>query len=198
MIDLALIAATRFLVGGHAVWRGLEPEPRQRIYFANHCSHLDTLLIWTALPKPLRLGTHPVAAGDYWGGDDLRGRIAREVLDVVLIDRSRAAGADVLAPLREKLAAGRSLIFFPEGTRRDGPLPGPFKGGLHALAQDFPDVELAPVYLANPARAFPKGALLPVPIACETRFGAPLERREGEMRGEFLERARAAIVELAG
>ena len=128
----------------------------------------------------------------------LRGYIAREVLDAVLIDRSGAAPrAAVLEPLREKLREGRSLIIFPEGTRGDGLLPGPFKSGLHQLASEFPDVELSPVYLKNPARAFPKGALLPVPISCEVHFGAPLARKAHEDRDVFLERARQAIVDLA-
>ena len=73
MIDLLLIGATRFLVGGGAQWVGCEPAPRQRIYFANHGSHLDTLLIWAALPRPLRGRTHPVAAADYWGGEGALG-----------------------------------------------------------------------------------------------------------------------------
>ncbi|MBC7430532.1 MAG: 1-acyl-sn-glycerol-3-phosphate acyltransferase, partial [Rubritepida sp.] len=62
---------------------------------------------------------------------------------------------------------------------------------------EYPAVELVPVYLENPARAFPKGALLPVPIACAVRFGRPVALAAGEQRAAFLERARAAVVELA-
>jgi 1-acyl-sn-glycerol-3-phosphate acyltransferase len=196
VIDVALIGLTRFLVGGRPVWRGLAPEPRQRIYFANHSSHLDTLLIWAALPRPLRRVTHPVAAADYWGRGGLRGYLATQVLDAVLIDRSGAGRGDVLAPLREKLRAGESLIIFPEGARGDGPTPGPFKAGLYHLATEFPEAELAPVYLRNPSRAFPKGALVPVPISCEAHFGAPLPRIPGEDRAVFLARARQAVAEL--
>jgi len=35
---------------------------QQRIYFANHQSHLDWVLIWAALPHDLRAGTRPIAA----------------------------------------------------------------------------------------------------------------------------------------
>ena len=73
MIDRALIGLTRFLVGARPVWRGLTQDARPRLYFANHSSHLDTLLIWSALPEALRGVTHPVAAADYWGRGDLRG-----------------------------------------------------------------------------------------------------------------------------
>lgn len=202
MIDLALIGLTRFIVGGSAVWRGLEPGlspgQRARLYFANHSSHVDALLIWAALPKELRRVTHPVAALDYWGRDGVKNFIATKVLDAALIDRTGAAPRDeVLEPLRERLRAGRSLIIFPEGARGEGLLPGPFKSGLYQLACEFPEIELAPVYLRNPSRAFPKGALLPVPISCEVHFGAPLARIDGEDRGAFLERARRAVTELA-
>lgn len=197
MLDLALIGLTRFIVGGRPVWRGIEPAAGPRLYFANHSSHLDTLLIWAALPRELRRATHPVAAADYWNAGRLRKHVARNVLDVVLIDRAGGKRDETLEPLRQKLREGRSLIFFPEGTRADGLLPGPFKSGLYQLATEFPDIELAPVYLKNPSRAFPKGALLPVPVSCEVHFGAPLPRIAGEDKGAFLERARGAVVELA-
>jgi len=199
MIRAALIAATRFLVGGQGIWVGCAPEPRQRIYFANHGSHLDTILLWAALPPHLRASTHPVAAADYWGRGRLRRYVALEVLNAVLIDRqaTRRTEGGPLGPLKATLAAGESLIIFPEGTRAAERLPGPFKPGLFHLASDFPDVELVPVYLDNLARAFPKGSYFPVPIACAARFGPPIALAPGEAKSAFLERAREAVVALS-
>ena len=198
MIELALIGLTRFLVGGHPHWQGTIPSDRQRIYFANHGSHLDTILLWAALPPHLRATTHPVAALDYWGRSRLRRRIATRLLNSVLIDRSGSnSERDVLVPLKAKLAEGHSLIIFPEGTRSTERLPGPFKSGLFNLAAAFPDVELVPVFLENLNRAFPKGAFFPAPISCAVRFGTPLSLRPNERKDEFLARARAAIVALA-
>lgn len=204
MIDRALIGALRFLVGGHARWRGCEPLDRQRIYFANHGSHLDTLLIWAALPRALRARTRPVAAADYWGGAGPKAWLAGRVLGAVLVERSgrdRADGpakASPLDPLREALRQGCSLIIFPEGTRGGEPLPGPFKPGLYRLAQEFPDAELVPVFLENPSRALPKGELIPIPIACAVHFGVPLRLGEREAAEAFLERARGAVAGMAG
>lgn len=194
-----LIAATRFLVGGQGVWVGSAPSPRQRIYFANHGSHLDTILLWAALPAHLRAVTHPVAAADYWGKGRLRRYVAIEVLNAVLIDRqvSRRTEGGPLGPLKAVLAAGESLIIFPEGTRGTERLPGPFKPGLHHLACDFPEAELVPVYLDNLSRAFPKGSFIPVPIFCAARFGAPLSLDPDEDKAAFLERARDAVAALA-
>lgn len=194
MIAKLIIGATRFLVGGHARWQGCGPEARQRIYFANHSSHLDTIILWAALPPELRPDTHPVAALDYWGGNRLKRHIATKTLNAVLVDR--AARRDPLATLREALTQGQSLILFPEGTRNSGAEPGPFKPGLYQLAREFPEVELVPVYLTNLARAYPKGAILPAPITCVVSFGAPISLGETESKPAFLERARQAVCAL--
>jgi 1-acyl-sn-glycerol-3-phosphate acyltransferase len=195
IIGEAIFAVTRFLVGGHARWRGCGPEERQRIYFANHASHLDTIILWAALPPALRRTTHPVAAADYWGTSAFKRFIAIRVLNAVLVER--ASVRDPLAPLRDVLERGESLIIFPEGTRRDDPLPGRFKPGIHKLAQDFPEAELVPVYLANLARAYPKGAIVPAPISCVANFGAPIALEADEDKAAFLTRAQTAVSALA-
>ena len=169
-------------MGGQARWLGCAPAPTPRIYFANHTSHLDTLILWSALPPALRANTHPVAARDYWDKTPLRRLIAHKGLDAVLIERSGSLGreGDPLAEARLKNEAGHSLILFPEGTRGTGVLPAAFRAGLYNLARDCPNAELVPVYLANPARALPKGALLPAPITCTALLGAPIKLEAGE------------------
>ena len=196
MIGALLIGATRFLVGGQGIWVGVAPSERQRIYFANHSSHLDTLILWAALPGPLRRRTRPVAAADYWGKGRVQRHIALNVLNAVLIER-QARGSNPLAPLEAALAAGDSLILFPEGTRAGEALPTNFKPGLFYLAKAFPEVELVPVFLDNLRRALPKGSLFPVPLSCVARFGAPIALETGEAKPAFLARARDAVVALA-
>jgi 1-acyl-sn-glycerol-3-phosphate acyltransferase len=193
-VSEVVIGLTRFLVGGHARWQGCAPEAKQRIYFANHSSHLDTVILWTALPKAQRAATHPVAARDYWGKSRLRRFVATKALGAVLVDRTTRH--DPLGPLRHALDRGQSLILFPEGTRGNKAVPGPFKPGLYCLARDYPGIELVPVYLTNLARAYPKGAILPAPIACTVHFGAPIALAPAEARPHFLERARLAVCAL--
>jgi 1-acyl-sn-glycerol-3-phosphate acyltransferase len=193
-----LVGLVRLLVGAYPRWVGCTQEPRQRIHFANHTSHIDTVALWAALPRQLRERTHPVAARDYWG-TGFRRYVATKTLRAVLIDRTRAdKTTDPLEPLLEVLAEGDSLILFPEGTRGTGALPGPFKSGLYRLAQAMPRVELVPVYLENLHRSLPRGAFLPIPLTCTVRFGAPLASIVGETREAFLERARAEVVKLSG
>lgn len=197
MLSHLLALLVRVLVGARGFWLGCQPVATLRIYYANHTSHLDTLALWSALPADLRKKTRPVAAKDYWSGGGIRGYIARRGFNALFVDRSADKRDDPLAPLAEALERGESLIIFPEGTRRAQALPSPFKSGLFHLATRFPAAELVPVYLDNLYRSMPKGSLLPVPLTCTVRFGAPLERHADETKDAFLERARQAIVELA-
>jgi 1-acyl-sn-glycerol-3-phosphate acyltransferase len=193
-----LVGLMKVLVGAYPRWQGCLPSDAQRIYFANHTSHIDTLAIWSALPSSMRAVTRPVAAKDYWNKGVLRRQLAIGVLNAVLIERSREdRQGDPLQPLSEALEQGQSLIIFPEGTRGSESLPGAFKSGLFHLMQRFPDVELIPVYLENLHRAMPKGTILPIPLICTIHFGTPLQRVPREDKGAFLERARGSVVALA-
>ncbi len=193
-----LVGIVKLLVGAYPRWVGCGPDAAQRIYFANHTSHVDTMALWAALPIRIRYRTHPVAARDYWG-KGLRKYLATKALRAVLIDRARSdPTANPLAPLIETLQRGESLIIFPEGTRGSGALPAAFKSGLYHLAMQFPDVQLVPVYLENLHRSLPKGAVLPIPMTCTVRFGAPVSLAPEEPKDAFLERARGAVIKLAG
>ena len=114
----------------------------------------------------------------------------------MLIERKPAAGENVLQPILDVVSAGHSIIIFPEGTRSCQALPGPFKSGLHWLAEAYPEVNLVPVYLENIHRSMPKGKHVPLPILCTIRIGNPIARIDGESKPEFLERARNSIVRL--
>lgn len=193
---LALLV--RVLVGARGFWIGCQPDSKLRIYYANHTSHMDTLILWCALPAELRAKTRPVAARDYWSSAGIKSYIARRGFNVLFIDRSPDnRDRDPLAPLGAALESGESLIIFPEGTRHAQALPSPFKSGLFHLATRFPEVELVPVYLDNLYRSMPKGSYLPVPLTCSVRFGTPLHRHADEPKQQFLERARQAVVDLA-
>lgn len=162
----ALFAAMAKLISGaNARWVGCEPNVRQRVYFANHTSNLDALVIWSALPPDVRALTQPVAARDYWIKSKLRLYIANKIFNAVLIERKKPTAHD--NPLKDMLNAlgdRHSLIIFPEGGRQTGTELAPFKGGLFHLAKDRPDVEFVPVLLENLNRVLPKGEFLPVPL----------------------------------
>ena len=199
MISRLLAAISKALIGAYPRWMGSQPEARQRIYFANHASHGDFVLIWTVLPRRMRFKTRPVAGSDYWLKGALRRFIGRDVFNAVLIDRDRdSRTSDPVIQMTEALDAGSSLIVFPEGTRNitDARLL-PFKSGLFHLAQARPNVALVPTWIDNLNRVMPKGEFVPIPLICTVTFGEPLRLLPDESRENFLARTTAALLSLS-
>lgn len=195
----AIIFFARMITAVRGIWIGIEPVRRQRVYFANHVSHGDFILIWTVLPERLRRKTRPVAGSDYWMKSPLRQFIGRDVFKSVLIDRDpETRTEDPVEKMVEALDENASLIVFPEGTRNssDQPLLA-FKSGLYHLARERPAVDLVPVWIANLNRVMPKGEFVPIPLICTVTFGAPLHVGADEEKDAFLARARAALLALS-
>ena len=194
-----ITVVTRLLTGVQSRWVGCGPAGVQRIYFANHTSHMDFVLLWCALPRPLRQTTRPVAAKDYWGHGALRQYLIHRVFRGVLIERGHVDRAsNPLAPMLAALDGGESLILFPEGTRGTGAEVQPFKGGVFHLAESRGDVELVPAWIDNSYRVMPKGSLFPVPLLCSVTFGKPVQMVAGEQKQAFLARLRQSLMDLEG
>jgi 1-acyl-sn-glycerol-3-phosphate acyltransferase len=195
-----LVAGVRLLAGTAVRYAGCTPETltAQSIFFSNHTSHLDFVVLWSSLPRSVRGMTRPVAAADYWRGG-VRRLLAKHVFRAVLVRRgvdaeNAAAKAANVEALRCALAAGESLIIFPEGTRGDGVTVGPFRAGLYWLAKEWPRVQLMPVRLENLNRILPKGEMLPVPLLSRLTFGPVMVLSDGEAKEDFLSRAREAVM----
>ena len=191
-----LLGLIRVLTGAQARWHGCPPMAEQRIYFANHQSHADLVMIWAALPAELRGITRPIAAKDYWTKSPFRKWLTTAVFNAVYVDRARTGEQDPLEPLIEALEHGDSIVIFPEGTRGSTGEPQAFKAGLYNLALKFPGVVLVPAWINNVQRVMPKGEVVPVPILCSVTFGTPIRLEAGEERRAFLTRAREAVVAL--
>jgi 1-acyl-sn-glycerol-3-phosphate acyltransferase len=173
-------------------------DARQRIFFANHTSHLDFILIWSSLPRHVRERARPVAGRDYWERSRFRRYYVQKVFNAVLVDRAllaeRNGGArEAVEQMVEGLGDEHSLILFPEGTRGSGESIGQFRSGLYYLCRERPDVELVPVRIDGAHKVLPKGRFLPSPQESDLTFGPSMRLENGETRAAFIERARAAL-----
>jgi 1-acyl-sn-glycerol-3-phosphate acyltransferase len=203
MISGTLAFIARLISGATARWTApLEPG-RQRVFFANHTSHLDFIIIWSSLPPAMRAMTRPVAGSDYWGKGAMKRHLAKKVFNAILIERPSSGSGNAISAASqsiESIAAGmgdrHSIIVFPEGTRSLTGEVLPFKSGLFHLCRLKPDLELVPVYLANMNRILPKGEVLPVPLIGRVIIGAPMRFDPAEDKQAFLTRARGAMLAL--
>ncbi len=196
LMSYFLLGLIRVLTGSQARWYGCPPKAEQRIYFANHQSHADLVMIWAALPNELRATTRAIAARDYWTKTAFKKWLTTAVFNVIYVSRERSADEDPLEPLVDALEHGDSIILFPEGTRGNKDEPQAFKAGLYNLARRFPAVDLVPAWINNVQRVMPKGEVVPVPVLCSVTFGAPIHLQQDEDRRVFLERARDAVIAL--
>ncbi len=191
-----LSVAAKLISGASVRWLNCDPENYQRIYFANHTSHLDALVLWASLPRHIRTLTRPVAARDYWEKTRLRRHIASQ-LNVVLIDRKDIkVHKSPVKFMVDAMGDTHSLIVFPEGRRNTGEEMIAFKSGLYHLARKRPDLELVPVYMDNLNRVLPRGEFLPVPLLSCITIGPPIWLENDEKKMDFLERAREAVQRL--
>jgi len=190
----ALVAFARFISGASVRWIQSQPDVNQRVYFANHTSHLDAIVIWSLLPPHVRALTRPVAARDYWEKGRLKPYLAKHVFGALLIDRTniKVSRSPVDMMLHE-MGDRWSLIVFPEGHRNTGTEIDEFKSGLYYMAKKRPDLELVPVHIDNLNRVLPRGEFLPVPLLSCVTFGPPIWLEAGELKVDFLRRAREAV-----
>ncbi|MGE0760585.1 MAG: lysophospholipid acyltransferase family protein [Pirellulaceae bacterium] len=174
-------------------WVECQPDTCQRVYFANHTSHLDALVLWASLPRQIRALTRPVAARDYWEANRLRRYIA-SCLNALLIDRENIKVHQSPVELMLKAIGNtHSLIVFPEGGRNVEDEMGEFKSGLYYIGKKRPDLELVPVYIDNLNRILPRGEFLPVPLLSSVTIGPPIWLEKGESKASFLKRARESV-----
>ncbi len=194
-----LVALAWILTAVRANWIGVEPAQKTRVYFANHTSNADFVLIWSALPPPIRYRTRPVAGADYWLKSKLREYIVRRVINAILVDRrAEYRTEDPIEAMVNALNENSSIIIFPEGKRNmtDEKLL-PFKAGIYNIALQRPETEFVPVWIENISSVLPKGEVLPVPLQCEVDFGEPIYIEKNESLDAFLERARDGILAMA-
>ncbi|MFD1837264.1 lysophospholipid acyltransferase family protein [Paracidovorax cattleyae] len=180
LMSLFLLGLVRLLTGSQARWYGCPPKAEQRIYFANHQSHADLVMIWAALPQELRSITRPIAAKDYWTKTPFRQWLTTAVFNAVYVDRvsgtpaqrpapeappQPAADTPGGAPLQAITEPTQSVLpTQPEPPAR-GPLPaqGTLEGFLAQPAPALAEPAAPPADPAQPARPDPEALRAALP-----------------------------------
>jgi len=137
---------------------------------ANHCSHLDALILGAALTPRHRERAFPIAAGDVFFQSTVTSTFSAIILNALPMWRKNC-GPHALADLRRKLQEERAIfIIFPEGGRsRNGSIM-PFKHGLGMLVAET-DVPVVPCGLVGTFEALPPHRNFPRPVRIKLVIG---------------------------
>lgn len=105
---------------------GIPLRGHQVFYMSNHLSYLDVPLLGSILPASF-VAKSEVEKWPVFG-------FLSKLQQTEFIERKRTAIADEAGKIAAKIANGRSLILFPEGTSTSGYEVEPFKSSLFTLA----------------------------------------------------------------
>jgi len=164
---------------------------------SNHNSHLDAAVLMTLFPLRRLAQVHPVAAADYFGSNWFMRMLAMLCMNGIPIERRPVRGEDPLAPITELLKAGKTLVFFPEGSRGEAGVVAKFRAGVGKLVQAVPGLLVVPVYLSGPERIWPRGELVPVPLNVDAIVGRPRTYAPRDDPREVADQVRRDVLALA-
>ena len=160
------------------------PLPREPVVFvANHNSHADTVVLLDVLARRRPLAV--AAADDYWFRDRLRGYALAGSIGAFPFPREGARG---LRRTEELLAAGWSVLIYPQGTRGGGK----FRSGIGRLAAA--GAVLVPVGVVGTRYVLPKGQRWPRRHRVAVNIGKALRVRDAQ---EAVRAAERAVAELS-
>jgi 1-acyl-sn-glycerol-3-phosphate acyltransferase len=165
------------------------------IVVANHSSHLDTGLIFDALPRRLSRYLAAGAAADYFFDKKLKGMTTTFFFNAYPIERKGLRTRQGLTG--QLLDDGVPLLIFPEGTRSRTGAMGTFKPGVAALSISR-DVPCLPIALVGAYAAWPYYRSIPPtthPVV-HVVFGHPLSALPGEIAHQFAQRMQRNVAEL--
>ena len=169
--------------------RGAAPDGAV-VYVANHQSMLDILVLTLGIGAPFVF-----VARASLGAVPIVGAILRHSR-CVLMDRKAPGGAErAMEQAGERLAAGESVLFFPEGTRSYGPDVRAFYPGAFRLAQAA-GVPVVPVAVDGAWALVNERERTARPGVVTVRVGAPLAAVASENVGDLTLRAHDAVERL--
>ena len=165
----SLEAAFERVLRPRIMGRGNVPANRNLLVVANHASHADFGLVSYALGAMGR-DLVVLAAKDYFFNNSVRRFIATNFTRLIPFDRERAQ-LESLDEAMAELAAGRSVLMFPEGTRSSDGGIHDFKSGVGYLALNS-GCDVLPIRIDGTHAVLGKGSLFPRRAPVELRIGA--------------------------
>jgi 1-acyl-sn-glycerol-3-phosphate acyltransferase len=147
----------------------LPSDTQSAIFVSNHASFYDIPILFTAVPRQLRILAKAALGRVPFIGWHLH-RAGH-----LLVDRTNP-GASIFKKMRRLVTQGASLIVFPEGSRtRDGRV-GRFKGGVFLLAIES-GLPVVPISVSGSRLVMPAQRLMTCPGNVHVTVHEPIETR---------------------
>jgi long-chain acyl-CoA synthetase len=178
------------------------------VFAPNHQSHLDTLLILSALPAHYRYRVAPAMWKEYFDAHFCPSRHTRyeRMRDHLLyglvallfnsfpIPQTEAGAGQSLRYLGDLLGENWSVLFFPEGERTEAGEIKHFQPGIGLIAARL-GVPIVPIRLRGVDKVLHRHARWPRPGTVEMSFGPPL-RLKGQDYAALTRQVEEAVLAL--
>lgn len=151
------------------------------ILIANHQSHMDTLVLFEAMPERTRRRLFFGAAQDRWYVKGRKKMVLQPWYQSLVLGNfpiKRGGGSAALDYGRWLLSRGQRVCIFPEGTRATGESLGKFRAGVALMALEM-GVPVVPVYLSGLKEMRPKGQREITPGPAGVEILAPVRFSQG-------------------
>tara|TARA_B100000902_G_scaffold208214_1_gene198243 strand:- start:9131 stop:9622 length:492 start_codon:yes stop_codon:yes gene_type:complete len=159
---------------------------------------MDTMAIMSAIPMKYIHKVHPIAADDFFGGNQIKEFLMRYLVNATLIPRKKADNDEEIDPVKvmsNLLRKKRSIILYPEGSRGEAGVVSDFKKGIAYLIKENPQVNVIPVYLDKLYKTLPKGKRIILPYNCKIVFGDKISFNSHDI-SEIVNNCKQAINDL--
>src|SRR3990172_2613494 len=178
------------------------------IFAANHRSHIDTAVIFSALPPRFRYNLAPAMSKDFfkahffpkehkwwqWFTKSLQYYLVTLFFNAFPLPRREAGARQALRYIGEMVDDGFSILIFPEGGRSDSDEIKPFQPGVALIASRL-KLPVVPVLLEGTERMLPRNWKMARPGRIRVVFGPPL-RLEGDDYQSLTKNVEEAIRQL--
>ncbi len=166
---------TGILLGLNIISRSNLPRKGPAIIACNHNSHLDIMVIMSALNWRTAMNTHPVAAADYFMCNPFMRWFSTQVVGIIPLKRHISVGdRDVFAACHAALQQNKLLIIFPEGSRGEPEHLSELKSGIAHLVRQHPHTPVIPMFIRGLGKTLPRGEALFVPFFCDVIIDRPI------------------------
>jgi 1-acyl-sn-glycerol-3-phosphate acyltransferase len=179
----------KFIPGWNLVIQGRENIPasqRPAIFVANHQSMADIWAMYALGSDFCWLSKQEVF------NLPMLGRAMKWADYIPVLRNSRDSTIEAMRQSRARLQAGRSMFFFPEGTRSENDVLRPFKVGAFKLSEEL-EVPIVPIAIDGAGRLMRKGSLIPRRSEVRMKICPALLKSQDETLESFAARTREII-----